>query len=91
MVAGQTRFAVVFEILGKKGDLTPQQLASRDKYVEGLAAYRDRRWNDALGAFNASLEAMPADGPSMALIERIERLKADPPSGDWDGSWQIEK
>ena len=91
VVAGQTRFEVVFEIVGNKGDLTPQQLASRDKYLEGLSAYRDRRWDDALGAFNASLEAMPGDGPPMALIKRIESLKADPPSGDWDGSWHIEK
>ena len=91
VVAGQTRFEVVFEIVGNKGDVTPQQLASRDKYLEGLSAYRDRRWDDALGAFNASLEAMPGDGPPMALIKRIERLKADPPSGDWDGSWHIEK
>ena len=91
VVAGQTRFEVVFEIVGKKGDLTPQYLASRDKYLEGLSAYRERRWDDALGAFNASLEAMPGDGPPMALIKRIEGFKADPPSGDWDGSWHIEK
>jgi adenylate cyclase len=91
VVAGQTRFEVVFEIVGNKGDVTPQQLASRDKYLEGLSAYRDRRWDDALGAFNASLEAMPGDGPPMALIKRIESLRANPPSGDWDGSWHIEK
>jgi hypothetical protein len=40
-----------------------------------------------LGRFNASLEAMPGDGPPMALIKRIESLKAD----HWDGSWHIEK
>ena len=38
----------IFEILGRKGELTPQQLASRDRYLEGLAAYRERRWDDAL-------------------------------------------
>jgi class 3 adenylate cyclase len=91
VVAGQTRFEVVFEIVAKKGDLTPQQLTSRDKYLEGLSAYRDRRWDDALGAFNSALEAMPGDGPPIALIKRIESLKADPPSDDWDGSWHIEK
>ena len=91
VVAGQTRFEAVFEIVGNKGELTPQQLASRDKYLEGLSAYRDRRWDDALAAFNASLEAMPGDGPARALIERIESFKAKPPPCDWDGSWHIEK
>ena len=91
VVAGQTRSEVVFEVLGRKGELAPQQLASRDRYLEGLVAYRERRWDDALRSFNASLEAMPGDGPSMALLKRVESLKANPPPQDWDGSWRIEK
>jgi class 3 adenylate cyclase len=91
VVAGQTHSEVIFEILGSKGTLTPQQLSSRDRYLEGLAAYRERRWDDALRALNASLEAIPGDGPSMALLKRVEILNANPPSQDWDGSWHIEK
>ena len=91
VVAGQTRSELVFEGIGRKGEVSPQRLASRDRYTEGLAAYRERRWDDALRAFNASLEAMPGDGPSTALLQRIEGLKATPPPPDWDGSWRIEK
>ncbi len=91
VVAGQTRSEVVFEVVGRKGELTPQQLASRDRYLEGLAAYREQRWDDALRAFNVSLEAMPGDGPSIALLKRIESFKANAPPQDWDGSWHIEK
>ena len=43
--------------------------------MEGLAAYRDRRWDAALGAFNASLEAMPGDGPTSKVSKQI-RLQA---------------
>ncbi len=91
VVAGHTHPEVIFEMLGRKDELTPEQLSLRDKYVEGLAAYRERRWDDALSAFNASLETVPADGPSMALIKCVESLKANPPSRDWDGSRHIEK
>jgi class 3 adenylate cyclase len=91
VVAGHTHSEVVFEILGRKGELTPQQLILRDQYLEGLAAYRERRWEDALRAFNSSLEAIPGDGPSIALVNRIEGLKANPPPKDWDGSWHVEK
>jgi class 3 adenylate cyclase len=91
VVAGQTRPEVVFEVLGRRGELTPERLASRDRYQEGLAAYRERRWDDALRALNASLEAISGDGPSSALLKRVESLKANPPSQDWDGSWHIEK
>jgi class 3 adenylate cyclase len=91
VVAGHTHSEVIFEILGHKGGLTPQQLSSRDGYLEGLAAYREQRWDDALRALGASLEAMPGDGPSTALLKRVESLKANPPSKDWDGSWHIDK
>jgi class 3 adenylate cyclase len=91
VVAGQTRSETVFEILGPKGELTPQQQALRNKYLEGLMAYRERRWDDALVAFNASLEAAPDDGPSLTLIKRIESLRTSPPLPDWNGAWQIEK
>jgi class 3 adenylate cyclase len=91
VVAGHTHSEVIFEILGRKDGLTPQQLASRDRYMEGLTAYREQRWNDALRALNAVLEATPDDGPSMALLKRVESLKTNPPSQDWDASWHIEK
>jgi len=91
VVAGHTHSEIIFEILGRKGELTPQQFLSRDKYLEGLAAYREQRWDDALRALNESLGAIPDDGPSMALLKRIESLKANPPSRDWDGAWHIDK
>jgi adenylate cyclase len=91
VVEGHTHAEVIFEIMTSSGELTPQQSMLRSSYAEGLAAYRERRWDDAIGAFNAAIKAMPGDGPSVALIRRINGLRANPPSADWDGSWHIEK
>jgi len=91
VVAGHTHSEIIFEILGRKGELAPQQFISRDKYLEGLAAYREQRWDEALGALNDSLGAIPDDGPSMALFKRVESFKANPPPRDWDGAWHIDK
>jgi class 3 adenylate cyclase len=91
VVAGHTHSEVIFEILGRKGELTPQQLTSRDRYLEALAAYREQRWDDALRALDAALEAGPGDGASIALLKRVGNLKASPPPPNWDGSWHIEK
>jgi class 3 adenylate cyclase len=91
VVAGHSHSEVIFEILGRKDALTPGQLSSRDRYLEALSSYRERRWDDAVRALNAALEARPGDGASMALLKRIENLKANPPPQDWDGSWHIEK
>jgi class 3 adenylate cyclase len=90
VVVGQTHPVAVFEIMGRKGELTPEQLSLLGRYSEGLAAYRARRWDDARRAFRAALEAVPDDGPSMVLIKRIDGFEANPPAGDWDGSWHLD-
>jgi class 3 adenylate cyclase len=91
VVAGQTHSEVIFEILGIKGSLTQQQSSLRDRYLEGLAAYREQRWDDALRALDAALEVMPGDGPSMALLKRVEGFKVSPPPQDWGGLRHIDK
>ena len=88
---GQTHAQAVFEIMGRKGELTAAQLELRARFSEGLAAYRARRWEDSRRAFEAGLLAVPGDGPSMTFIKRIERLAAAPPDEGWDGAWHLER
>ncbi|UVC06666.1 adenylate/guanylate cyclase domain-containing protein [Rhizobium sp. TH2] len=91
VVEGQTRPEVIFEILGRSGEVPPERLASRDQYGHALAAYRERRWEDALGALGSSLAAVPGDGPSLCLLARVESMKANGVPEDWDGSWHVQK
>jgi class 3 adenylate cyclase len=90
VVVGQTRPEAVFEIIGRAAELTPAQLVLQERYAEGLAAYRARRWDDARHALSAVLEAVPGDLPSMALVKRIDDFLANPPAADWDGSWRLD-
>ena len=50
-----------------------------------------RRWDEARQAFSAALEAVPGDGPSMAMVQRVENLQANPPAADWDGAWRLDQ
>ena len=75
IVAGQTRSQVVFEIMGRRGELSAEQIALRAHYSEGLAAYRARQWDEATSALKAGLAAAPGDGPCMALLTRVESLR----------------
>ena len=88
---GQTHPETVFEIMGRKGELTAAQIDLRAHFAEGLAAYRAQRWEDARRAFEAALLAMPDDGPSMNFINRIEKLTVAPPGEGWDGAWHLER
>ena len=90
VVVGQTHPEAVFDIIVRKDELTPAQLSLLERYAEGLAAYRARRWDDARQAFSAALEAVPGDGPSMVLIKRIDDFLANPPAADWDGAWHLD-
>jgi class 3 adenylate cyclase len=90
VVVGQSRPQTVFEIMGRKGELEPNQLVLRTHYAEGLAAYRARQWSEAERAFTGALEAVADDGPSLTFIDRIDRFKQTPPPADWDGTWQLE-
>jgi adenylate/guanylate cyclase family protein len=89
-VVGQSAPQAVFEVMGRHGELTKQQELLRSRYDEGLNAYRAGRWEEARNAFNAALEVSPRDGPSLTLLSRVDHLQSNPPSDDWNGSWQME-
>jgi adenylate cyclase len=90
IVTGQTMSQAVFEIMGRRGTLTPEQIRLRERYTQGLMAYRARQWDDAESAFNAALEAVPGDGPARVMFDRVAAFRANPPPGGWDGSWQAD-
>jgi len=90
-VLGQSRPQIVFEIIGRRGELTPDQDLLRTRYSEGLAAYRARQWSEAQTALKAALETAPGDGPSQTLLDRIATMESDPPGADWDGSWRLDQ
>jgi hypothetical protein len=90
VVVGQLHSEAVFDVMGGKGDLAPEQLVLRAHYAEGLAAYRARCWDEARRAFEAALEAVPGDEPSKSLIRRIDDFVTKPPPDDWDGAWHFD-
>jgi adenylate cyclase len=90
-VLGQNRSQAVFEIMGRKGELLPAQVELRDRFSEGLAAYRSQRWDEARHAFEAALAIAPNDGPSITFIKRLDKLTLNSPGENWDGTWRLEQ
>ncbi len=88
-VAGKNDAVRIFEILGKNGGLDDEVLRLRHRFEEGLAAYRRRDWIAAAAAFSDCAAIAPNDGPSKVFFDRVNRLRADPPSPDWDGVWRL--
>ena len=91
VAAGQSQPQTVYEVLGRTGELTAEQVQMRMRYAEGLTAYRARRWDEARQAFAAALKAVPGDGPSIILLARMDEFAQNPPAENWDGSWRLEQ
>jgi adenylate cyclase len=89
LVVGKTEPQRIFELLGRKGDVTSERLALREAFVEALAAYRRQDWEEARASFESCLAILPGDGPSEAFLDRIAQFYATAPSADWDGVWSL--
>ena len=89
LVVGKTEPQRIFELLGRKGEITGERLALRNAFDSALAAYRRKNWDEARAGFERCLEIMPADGPSTAFLSRIARFCTTAPGPDWDGVWSL--
>jgi tetratricopeptide (TPR) repeat protein len=54
-------------------------------YNLGLTAYKQRKWDEAIRAFERALSVDPGDGPSDVYLGRSKDFKLNPPPADWDG------
>ena len=92
VVKGKTKPVSVYEILDYHREETfPHLMDVVNQFNDGVAKYRAARWDAAIGAFKAALRLNPHDKLSEIYIERCETLKANPPSGTWDGVWVMEE
>jgi adenylate cyclase len=88
-VKGKKDGVRIFEVLGT-GAAEGRDKEWLDAYAAALAAYRAGDWDAAERAFHAARAAHEAADKACDLIlERIERLRAAPPS-TWDGIWTFE-
>jgi adenylate cyclase len=83
-VYGRNEGVAIYELLGMADDSLGDWHAWALHYETGLAAYGDRRWDEAERHFEAAAaERAGGDVPSQLFIERCRALVADPPGADW--------
>jgi adenylate cyclase len=85
-VKGRKQAVRIYELLAKAGTaVAPELEKALTAYAQGLQAYRDRSWNEAIALFNEALAARPSDGPSREMLARCEAYLRTPCPEDWDG------
>ncbi|MBN1292088.1 MAG: adenylate/guanylate cyclase domain-containing protein [Candidatus Latescibacteria bacterium] len=85
-VKGKREGVKVYEILGKKSDNLDSGIQKLlTVYSQGLAAYKECRWQDGIDLFTEALSISGEDGPSVLYLERCNKFLINPPPEDWDG------
>lgn len=76
----------VYELLTRKGALSPREASRRDAFWKGIVLFRERKWDEALAAFKACMADHPHDGPTEFYIRRIEQIRAGLPALDFNAA-----
>ena len=85
-VKGKSQAVHVYELLAAAdAPLPPGKAEAVALYASALAAYREQRWQDALGLFEQALAACPDDSPARTMSERCLMYREAPPPREWDG------
>jgi adenylate cyclase len=85
IVKGKTQPVALYEIIDYRDESFPNLMVFLTVFREGVRCYRERRWDEATGAFREALAMNPADVVSQMYVERCEQLKKSPPPDDWSG------
>jgi adenylate cyclase len=86
-VKGKDRPVAVYEALDHWVATVPNLRDALGCFGDGLAAYRRRDWQYAIGCFESALKARADDAPSRLYIERCQHYMTMPPEEDWGGVW----
>jgi adenylate cyclase len=88
-VKGKKEPRRVFELLCRKGEMSQQLEAGRQKYHQALKLYRDKNFEEAILAFQEVYDFLPNDHLTHKYLERSRTFKISPPPTDWDGVFEM--
>ena len=82
-VKGKAQAAGIFEVIGE-GEPAPKLARFLESYHQGLALYREQRWQESLAAFSAALEVYPEDGATLRYLDLVQKYSETPPGPEWE-------
>jgi adenylate cyclase len=88
-VVGREKPVTVFELMGYNQHIDNSLKEIIAKYQQGLQAYRDQNWNQAIKLFKAVQAILPDDGPSKTMLARCYEYKLEPPGESWNGAYNL--
>lgn len=90
-VKGKEQPVRIFELIGKKGEISDMQNEAIQLFSKGLKLYRDREFEQALSQFELVLKINSNDIAAQLYIERCQKLKSENPGVSWDGVFRLKE
>ncbi|MDD2724379.1 MAG: adenylate/guanylate cyclase domain-containing protein [Methylovulum sp.] len=84
-VKGKQYPITIYEPIGKKADILPEQYQTIGLLESALRYYRQQQWTLAIAIFTELSMQHPNDKLYTIYLERIGLYQSSPPETDWDG------
>lgn len=79
-VVGKEKPVTCYEIMARKGELSPERFQVLELYNRALVSFEAFEFAEAAKIFSTALEIDPTDGPSALYFDRCEDFAANPPA-----------
>src|SRR5690606_27589762 len=77
----------IYELQGKKEEMTEEQLKNNETFAQALSLYRAKNFTEAKLRF----ETLMNDPVAQTFVKRCETFIQNPPAEEWDGVWTFEE
>ena len=88
-VVGKETAIKIFEPLAEIGKLSPEWIKGLPLYEAGVAAYDERKYGEALTAFQKFSEILPDDAPGQLYLKLSTEYAVLPPDAKWEGVFNL--
>jgi len=82
---GKSKSVTIYELVSRIEESRKQQRDLCTIFTQGLDAYYQQSWEEAIKAFYESIKIHKKDGPSTYYLHLCEKYRANPPGEIWDG------
>jgi len=87
-VKGKTVAIEIYELIGREGSVSKEQLRVKESYELAMELYKERQFKKANDSFHwAFKNSEGGDRASQIMMERCARYTEEPPPCDWDYVW----
>ena len=90
-VKGKAQTVPVYEVVCRRGQLTPEQKEYIERFEAGVELYKSRKWDECIVHFTRMLARRFDDAGASRYIDACQEFKTFPPEDDWAGALELKE